>query len=484
MVKKITILCMPLLMNFCLWGQTPAESPVAGSGEIGLSIPQKFFSVIAAKSDRLNRRISLTAEKSLRRFKKLETRAIRKLKNADSASAAVLNAGEDSYAHLEKHLKNISGPAPYIPGMDSLNTAINFLREHPGLIKSTKKWKEELEKVSGKPGITSEQLRKAEEIKKFIRQRKDRLRAALEKSALSGKIKKLNKQFYYYSRQLSEFKSILNDPGKLERKVLDLLGKSKLFRDFFRRNSQLARLFRMPGDPADPVYLASLQGLQTRAQVTELIRRQAAAGGAGGAAQLRQNLQAAQTELSQLKNKIIGAGGHSSDAELPEGFKPNNQKTKTFLQRLELGANIQSQKARSFFPVTSDIGLSLGYKLSDRGVIGIGASYQLGWGRGWNHLRLSSEGAGLRSYIDWKIRGSFWVSGGFEMNYKTAFSRFDQLKNYQAWQRSGLIGISKRLPLNNKFFKKTKIQLLWDFLSYGQVPKSQPVIFRIGYNFN
>ncbi|MBK9381709.1 MAG: hypothetical protein IPN39_10305 [Chitinophagaceae bacterium] len=60
---------------------------------------------------------------------------------------------------------------------------------------------------------------------------------------------------------------------------------------------------------------------------------------------------------------------------------------------------------------------------------------------------------------------------------------FNVLQNYSSWQQSGLIGISKTVPVKSKFFKKTSLKLLWDFLSYQQVPRTQPVIFRIGYNF-
>ena len=125
----------------------------------------------------------------------------------------------------------------------------------------------------------------------------------------------------------------------------------------------------------------------------------------------------------------------SSDAEMPEGFKPNDQKTKSFLKRLEYGTNIQSQKASYFFPTTSDFGLSVGYKLNDKSIIGIGASYKLGLGKGWNDIKLSSEGIGLRSFIDWKVKGSFWISGGYEQNYRSAFKNFSQLQSVNDWQR-------------------------------------------------
>ena len=164
-------------------------------------------------------------------------------------------------------------------------------------------------------------------------------------------------------------------------------------------------------------------------------------------------------------------------------FRPNNEKTKSFLKRLEYGTNIQTQRSNNLFPITSDLGLSIGYKVTDKSMIGIGASYKLGWGHGWNNIRLTQEGVGLRSYIDWKLKGSFWMSGGYEMNYRSAFNSVVQLKYLNAWQQSGLIGLSKVISVKTKFFKKTKLQLLWDFLSYQQLPKTQPIVFRIGYTF-
>jgi hypothetical protein len=95
---------------------------------------------------------------------------------------------------------------------------------------------------------------------------------------------------------------------------------------------------------------------------------------------------------------------------------------------------------------------------------------KLDLGHGWDHMELSSQGAGLRSYVDWKLKGSIWISGGYEMNYKSMFNSIDQLKNLDAWQQSGLLGLSKVFDVKSKFVKKTKLQLLWDFFKLRAVP--------------
>ncbi len=90
---------------------------------------------------------------------------------------------------------------------------------------------------------------------------------------------------------------------------------------------------------------------------------------------------------------------------------------------------------------------------------------------------------GLRSFIDWRLHKSFWLSGGFEMNYRDVFNDVDQLKDLSAWQQSGLLGISKTIAMKTKFVKKTKLSLLWDFLSYQQVSQAPAIKFRVGYSF-
>lgn len=442
--------------------------------------PQKWAASIEKKSEKLAEKIIAKSQKTLSRLQRQEEKIYKKkLKGKDSLQAkAELAAIKEKYRAPGEKIKNpvlASTVKQYIPKLDSLSTSLKFLDANG----AGGKVKDALAKTQS----MQDKFQQAEEIKQFIRERRQQLKDQLEKLGLTRQLKKFNKEVYYYSAQVEEYKEVLKDSKKAERKALELLNKTKFFKDFMRRNSQLASMFRMPGDPDDPVSTANLAGLQTRAQVNNLIQEQIAAGGPNAQAQFRQNLQEAQGKLNELKNKVSQPGSGGSDIEMPERFKPNNQKTKSFLQRMEYGTNIQTQKATNFFPVTSDIGLSLGYKLNDKSIIGIGASYKMGWGRGWNDIAISHQGMGLRSYIDYKIKGSFWLSGGYEQNYKTSFRDFSQLRDYSGWQRSGLIGLSKVVSLKTKFFKKTKLQLMWDFLSYEQVPRTQAIVFRIEYKF-
>jgi hypothetical protein len=443
-------------------------------------IPSGYLDQVSSKAGKLEQQLDKKTEKALAELKKQEEKIRKKLQRKDSLIAASVFAGaENKYKELEQRLQNTS-LKQYIPSLDSLSTSLKFLQLNPQLLSQAKEAKEKLDDALSKVKGLEKQFQKADELKRFLKERKQLLYEQLDRLGLTKQLKKLNKQAYYYAQQANEYKTILNDPKKIEKKALELLSKTKFFQDFFRKNSMLASLFRMPGDPNDPAAQANLAGLQTRSQVNALIQNQLT--GPNAQQQFTQNIQAAQAQLNQLKDKVLKFGGSSSEDIMPEGFHKNDQKTKSFLKRLEYGANMQSQKATNYFVASSDIGLSLGYKLNDKSIVGVGASFKMGWGTGWRNIHISSQGLGLRSYLDYKLKGSLWISCGYEMNYRSVFSSIAQLQNYSSWQQSGLLGVSKVVSIKSKLFKKPKLMLLWDMLSYRQVPRTQPIVFRIGYN--
>jgi hypothetical protein len=467
----------------CLFTLVILPAAYGQISDSSVKLPPKYLEKVTARSSAIEEQLDKKSQKALDKLQKQEARMKQKLAKLDSSAAKEVFANADEkYKELQEKLKT---PAykNYIPSLDTLATSLKFIQQNPELISNIKEGKEKLDEALSKVKGLESQLQKAEEIKQFLKERKQFLKEQLSKFGFAKELKQLNKQVYYYAAQIKEYKEILSDPKKIERKAVELLSKSNLFKNFMQKNSMLASLFRMPGDPNDPNYIASLAGLQTRASVNNLIQQQLSAGGPNAQQQFQNNVQQAQSQISQLKDKVMQQGGSSSDDILPEGFKQNDQKTKSFWKRIELGTNMQSQKATNYFPVTSDLGLSLGYKLNDNSIVGLGASYKLGWGSGWNNINMSSQGAGLRTFIDWKIKGSLWISGGYEQNYKSAFSSINQLQNYSAWQTSGLIGMSKVVSVHSPkggagggLFKKTKVQLLWDFLSYQQVPRTQPIV--------
>src|SRR6185503_4652942 len=138
-------------------------------------------------------------------------------------------------------------------------------------------------------------------------------------------------------------REMLKDRSRAERKALSILNKLPAFQKFMKKNSQLASLFRIPNSSFEEDQQGALAGLQTRTSVQTLIQQQVSAGGPNAQQTIQQNIALAHSEMDKLKDKINKVGGGSSDMEMPD-LKPNSQKTKSFLNRLEYGANVQSQK--------------------------------------------------------------------------------------------------------------------------------------------
>ncbi len=322
-------------------------------------------------------------------------------------------------------------------------------------------------------------LNQAEQIKEFIRERKQLLQEQLAKFGLLKDLKKYSQKVQYYQMELAQYKELYNEPDKLIAKSLSHLQKLPAFREFFEKHSELSSLFRLPGNgPAiDP---ASLAGLQTRASVQNLIQQRFGSSGANVQQMVQQQVGDAQSQLSQLKDKLNQFGGTSSDLTMPDN-RINNQKIKSFRKRLEPGFNIQTVRSNGVFPVTTDFSFSLGFRASDNLTAGGQLAYKMGWGENFRKINITHQGIGIRFFVDMRAKGSLFITAGAETNYRSQIREFEQLKDYTAWQKSALIGLTKKYNINKKL--KGNLQLLFDCLYKRQVPRESPIKFRVGYYF-
>jgi hypothetical protein len=481
-----------LLFFICLCTIVRAQDNPSTVDKV-LNFPTSFLNKVQNKYSNLEDRLTRQSEKYLMRLAKREKKLKKKLAKVDSAKAQqVFGNVDEQYDKMLTKVRTDSLPikknqGAYLPMVDSVKTSLSFLSQNSSAVPQSKEMQEKVKGSLSQVNQVQGKLQQSEEVKAFIQQRKQHIKESLGSyknlpKGITNEFANYSKDAYYYSAQLKEYTDMLNDPDKMVTKGLSLLNKLPAFTQFMKQHSELASLFRLPDNYGTP---QSLAGLQTRSQVQQQIQNQLAGGGPNAQQYLQQNLQAAQSQLNQLKDKMnkLGGGG-SGDADMPN-FKPNNQRTKSFWQRLEYGTNFQTAK-NNFFPTTSDLGLSVGYKLTDKSTVGVGASYKMGWGQDIKHITITHQGVGLRSYLDVKLKGSFFASGGFEYNYqplKTDSIVTTTGEAANSWQQSGLVGISKIISIKSKFFKKTKLQLMWDFFSYQQVPRIQPVKFRVGYNF-
>jgi hypothetical protein len=480
MIKNIAAL---LLFGMCLVISqvTRAQDSTAFLDRV-INFPDKYFRTLNKKSIDYQHKLTEQTDKYLQRLARQEKKLKRKMAWKDTATAEKVFGNTDSL--YESWNKKLTTPTQklgrleqsYSGHLDSMQTALKFI-DKARLPADADKVKQQISGTLGKYEGLQSSLNTTQQIQQLMNNRQQYLSNELKRFGLVKELQVFQKEVYYYQAQAKEYKEMFEQPEKMEAKLMEVLKKQPAFKKFFSNNSQLASMFQLPGSDVSD---ADMGTLQTRADVMKDLEQRI--GSTAGAQQaIQQGVEQGKGEMSKLKNKIneLGSKG-GSDADMPTGFKPNNQKTKSFRQRIELGSNLQSSGGTSYFPATSDIGVSAGYKLNDKSVIGIGASYKMGWGKDIRHISITNEGLGLRSFVDVKLKGSIWVSGGTEMNYRYQFTNTDMLKQYHLWQESALIGLSKKIALKKM---KSSAQLLYDVLWNQKAPGSQPVVFRIGYQF-
>lgn len=447
-------------------------------------ISGRYIEVIDKKITHYTKRITSKTEKTLTKLSYWENKIKVLLQKTSPATAERLFGNNQvTFTSLLQQIKNgealtLQAQSLYNKYRDDLTTNLKYLsqqKEHldSGLLKKIKTTSSKMQQLNFEEDEVST-------VQQFIKERKKLLfEQAYQQLGKSKYLLKINKESYYYTETLKNYKDLLNDSKKAEETGKNILNKIPAFQQFAQKNSMLASMFGSGNSM--PTTGGNLMGLQTRMSIENLIQGNIAAGGNNTEKGFRQNIVQAQTEINKLKDKIANQlpGAGTGGGVMPD-FKPNIQKSKTFTQRLEYGANMQFSRSSSLMPDMADVGLNIGYKINDKSVIGIGGSYKLGLGS-IDRIRITNQGASLRTYTDWKLKKQFFISGGFEMNYLSDALSLSQLK-VQSWQRSGLLGFSKKISVKSKHFKETKIQLLYDFLSQQHIPVSSPLLFRMGYN--
>ena len=456
-----------LALTICLVMCMAAKAQDSSKFDKAISFPDKVFGALDKKTSSLEQKLDRQTDKYLDKLQRRENKLRKKLSKKDSTLAKQLFDGVDEkYNQLKSKTAAVTTGKLYSGHCDSLMTTLKFLQTN-NIGKGT-----ELGKLSNQYQELQNKLNYSEEVRKYLLHRQQYLKEQFAQLGMVEELKQFRKQVYYYQQQVKEYREVFDDPTKLENKLMGIAKRFPQFQKFFEKNSFVGSFFGSSGNSnISPV---SYTGVQTRYAVQQTI-----------ASRITTNpSQFVQTQFRSANTKV---GSEKQNFELPPfkrntkdlGFKPNSQRTKSFKNRLEKGANIHFGKLNNYFPAGADIGLTLGYKLNDNSVIGMGTSYKLGLGNSFNTIHLSQQGYTLRSFLDWKIKGSFYAYGGYEKIYLPTIQQLRSTLNQ--WQESGLLGLSKKYALKGKL--NGNMQLLFDFLSYKSLPKREPIIFRFGYNF-
>ena len=465
-----------------------AQSTDTLTGKLA-NFPSRVFGKIQSQSASLNQQLTSQTQRYLSRMARREQRMQQKLSAVDSNAAKSLFANsQQQYAALSAQIKTDTGnrqttfSGQYHPYADTLQGAMAFLNQNPQVLASGTATK--LQAASTQFQALQAKMQDADIAKAYVQSRQQLISQYIAEHAnvggvLGKPLASMQQEQVYYAQRVQQYKAMLSDPSALAQQALSMLGRLPAFQSYMTTHSQLGSLFHLPGNYGTA---QALNGLQSKEQVAGLVKSQVSAGGSAGASAMQANLQSAESSLDGYKDKLSKLGLGNGDAQLPVDPKTNDQHTKSFLGRLQYSFNFQTTHNSIYYPSLLTLGLGLGYKLGHSNVIGVGASYEIGTGNGINHIAITGNGLGLRSFATIKLKTSFSLYAGLEYNYTTPFTNYQQLKQLQYWTRSGLIGVQKTVSMKSKVFKQTTLALLWDFLSYQQVPQTQPLIFRIGYS--
>lgn len=440
----------------------------------------KYLEEISSKANKYYKDVTSKTEKTLEKLSKWEAKIKSLLEkiNPQAAEKLFSNSQLTFATLLQKYKEGKITVDGYITSYDGyrdkLNTTLKYIDEKKEKLNSTvisplRNAKEKFNKLDS-------QLNNTEALEKLIKERKKLLmQQAVQYIGKSKYLQKISKESFYYFECIRNYKEIFSDPKKTEELAIKLLKKIPGFNEFLEKNSMLASLFGVPGTNTNSNGTVGL--LQSRASVLAGIQNQLGTSGPNPQQIFQQAIQTARSQFDELRQKIAPFG-RNSDFDIPD-FKPNSQRSKKFLQKIELSANIQNTRHNSLFPLSSDLGFSAGYKPNERLIVGLGGSYRVGWGTSFSNIRITHQGVGLRSFLDWKIKGGFYISGGYEQNYFAEIRNISQLRDYSAWKTSALLGVSKKYNIGKK--KKGEMKILYDFFSQTKIPKTSAVLVRLGF---
>lgn len=444
-------------------------------------LPSKYYKNVEKKIDVYSKRVTSKTTKTLKKLTKWENKIRRILEKTNPEIASKLfNPDHITFASiLESYQKSeviiSEAKKTYDEYTDELVTRVKFLHlisDSSDVAKS---------KLINSVNVSALSLQKLESenllLQKMIADRKKELISVALNHLKSNKyLKKVNKYSYYYVESIKNYKSLFSNPEKREEFVKHTLACIPAFKKFMNDNSQWGSMF---GIQSSSISTQNLPGLQTRATLSSILQNRLGSNGPNSLQSFQNALQKGQAEIASLKNRLLGSAPAQEIEGLPN-FKPNSQKTKTFLQRIEYGFNIQFEKSNNLFPATSAVAFTLGYKLNDKFSTGLGLSTTIGLGDGWDKVKITGQGVGIRSYLDWKFKKSLFISSGFEQNYNHRINSINGLGNNELWNQSALIGLTKQVKAGKN--KTGKFQILVDLLAYKQIPAGNPIKIRTGVN--
>lgn len=147
-------------------------------------IASKYITAVTAKAHKIERLLDHKTEQALSRFQKEQTKLKRKISKIDSSAANnAFNRAEQEFRNLQSRLGESQQFTQYIPFLDTLKTSLKFIDRHKKLLTSGEGRFSKVEESLTKINSLEQQIQKAEEVRKFLKQQKNVFKEELQSLA-------------------------------------------------------------------------------------------------------------------------------------------------------------------------------------------------------------------------------------------------------------------------------------------------------------
>jgi hypothetical protein len=296
--------------------------------------------------------------------------------------------------------------------------------------------------------------------------------------AFADKLKGINKSCFYYTQGMNGFKELYTNPSKgIESNLIKSLSFNKDFKLFSTQLNtsklpfSVSAISSLSGNAAP-----DMSGYQTKAQVQAMLPQNVQGVSEDVKTQLVSNMQKGletftefrdeKPELSMLKDK--------------PNFKVNPYKGLPLIKRLVPTFTFQPEAKTIHTPIIIDIGITLGFKLTQRLTPMIGASSKAGLGQDIHHIAFSYQGIVAKAGFDTKLCYGFSFQGWYEAMWKPYpyyLTHEDRTVHYP--QPSLIAGICNTYKITKTV--KGTLMIGYDFFYNRHAPYTNPWVIRMGW---
>ena len=388
--------------------------------------------------ERFTRKCEKRTQKAERRFERYERKMTSERATSDRVTNDGTGAGKEPLLDSLRLVYGFAGDAGLLPEPALTNRANENLTR------------------------AQQQLNVTQRTKSELLQRKEYWKAQVKEHPEYGKwLGKMEKERYYYTAQVNEYRKVLRDPSAWDDRLMAAVRRDPRWSDF------VATL------PAKP---QNTDKMQPRQLVQQMMQSQAAAIDPDAAKVIRDAQQKGNELLGNLSNQAASFGNLDNATQVPK-FTPNPYKTKSFWERIDVGFNLQFDGRTQFLPSSGVAGAQASFNFDQKFSVGVLANYRFGMGEIRN-IHFSHSGAGYGAFANYKIWKGLGVQAGYERN-RRAEMEMGENRYPAAWTSSALAGLTWEYGIGKK--AKGTVGVFFDVLYQKHTPETNAVLWRMGW---